>query len=226
MITEMSLSAVIKRRRVELGLKQKDVADIIDLPPSVLNRFEKGVYPMLRENTILKLAEVLRLDSDSLLLLASLNTNSLADFNQNYPMFSSLLQGIDALMGPKHPGNSFQKVENTLQLFRSQWIELSFNFVSFFCGTLGMSEDPRNDLPLMGSIFDHMNGASKFFTVEQKRDYCSQIRTKMEKIRALSSIVGVSMKRSEESSETQPASSGPSVKPRKPIIKGGSDSLT
>ena len=55
----MKTSDVIKNRRLELGLKQKDVADAIGVTKATISRWESGDIKSMRRDNIEKLSRIL-----------------------------------------------------------------------------------------------------------------------------------------------------------------------
>src|SRR5262249_49788101 len=60
----------IRARRIAKGLKLRRLAKMLDVPPSYLSRIEAGVVPQPKEEKILRMAELLELNSDQLLASA------------------------------------------------------------------------------------------------------------------------------------------------------------
>jgi|GEM_PF-6444604 len=175
---EQNFPEVILNRRLELELKQKYVANFIGLSAVILSRMENDDYPAPKKSIVLKLAEVLQLDSDSLLLSASLQAKSLADFNKNYPILSSFLCTIDIIMNPKGQLNIFQQLENTLRVFANRRIPLCMNIICFLNGSLGFDKTPKNGLPSLRSIFSHIKSQGEWFT-DFTEEFCSIAELKL-----------------------------------------------
>ena len=55
----MKTSDAIKNRRLELGLKQKDVADAIGVTKATISRWESGDIKSMRRDNIEKLSRIL-----------------------------------------------------------------------------------------------------------------------------------------------------------------------
>ena len=60
----------IRARRIAKGLKLRRLAKMLDVTPSYLSRIEAGVVPPPKEEKILRMAELLDLNSDQLLAFA------------------------------------------------------------------------------------------------------------------------------------------------------------
>ena len=57
---ETTMYERIKKRREELGLEQKDIANIIGISKSAVSQWESGAVKGIRPEHLLKLAEILR----------------------------------------------------------------------------------------------------------------------------------------------------------------------
>jgi transcriptional regulator with XRE-family HTH domain len=76
----------IRARRVEKGLKLRRLAKMLDVTPSYLSRIEVGVVPPPKEEKILKLAELLDLNSDQLLASADKVSSDLLEIIRQDPI--------------------------------------------------------------------------------------------------------------------------------------------
>lgn len=62
----MEMKDIIKSRRIELNLTQKDVADYVGVSEATLSRWESGEIKNLRRNRIAALAKVLQIPPSTL----------------------------------------------------------------------------------------------------------------------------------------------------------------
>jgi transcriptional regulator with XRE-family HTH domain len=76
----------IRARRVERGLKLRRLAKMLDVTPSYLSRIEAGVVPPPKEEKILRLAELLDLNSDQLLASAHKVSSDLLEIIRQDPI--------------------------------------------------------------------------------------------------------------------------------------------
>jgi HTH-type transcriptional regulator, competence development regulator len=76
----------IRARRVEKGLKLRCLAKMLDVTPSYLSRIEAGGVPPPKEEKILKLAELLDLNSDQLLASAHKVSSDLLEIIRQDPI--------------------------------------------------------------------------------------------------------------------------------------------
>jgi transcriptional regulator with XRE-family HTH domain len=76
----------IRARRVEKGLKLRRLAKMLDVTPSYLSRIEAGGVPPPKEEKILKLAELLDLNSDQLLASAHKVSSDLLEIIRQDPI--------------------------------------------------------------------------------------------------------------------------------------------
>ncbi len=67
---DLSFGDYLRELRKEKGLSQKDLAERVDIDFTYLSKIETGSAAPPAEDTILRLADVLRADADKLILLA------------------------------------------------------------------------------------------------------------------------------------------------------------
>jgi transcriptional regulator with XRE-family HTH domain len=76
----------IRVRRLEKGLKLRRLAKMLDVTPSYLSRIEAGVVAPPKEEKILRLAELLDLNSDQLLASAHKVSSDLLEIIRQDPI--------------------------------------------------------------------------------------------------------------------------------------------
>jgi HTH-type transcriptional regulator, competence development regulator len=76
----------IRARRVEMGLKLRGLAKMLDVTPSYLSRIEAGIVPPPKEEKILRLAELLELNCDQLLASADKVSSDLLEIIRQDPI--------------------------------------------------------------------------------------------------------------------------------------------
>jgi HTH-type transcriptional regulator, competence development regulator len=77
---------IIRVRRLEKGLKLRRLAKMLDVTPSYLSRIEAGVVPPPKEEKILRMAELLDLNSDQLLASADKVSSDLLEIIRQDPI--------------------------------------------------------------------------------------------------------------------------------------------
>ena len=68
--SEADFGEIIRRRRLQLGYKLRQFAEMVDLSPSYLSLKERGEQPPPGEKTIERITQILELDTDQLLAKA------------------------------------------------------------------------------------------------------------------------------------------------------------
>ncbi len=88
-----TFNEVIKNARQSLDKGLRELAREINLSPSYLSRMEAGDFPPPSEEVIIKLAKVLKIDSDELLALANKIDPMLKDkINQEPKLYAAFLR--------------------------------------------------------------------------------------------------------------------------------------
>ena len=93
----MSISKRIQRRREELEITQKELAEKIGLNVSVMNRIESGERPA-RDDEIIKIAEILKVSTDYLLGLTNNSGKVHTTFIDNTHEFTTPEEAISFLL--------------------------------------------------------------------------------------------------------------------------------
>ena len=89
----------IKEARKSAGLSQRELADRIDIDYGYLSKIERGKVPPPSEKIILKIAGILNLDTDELLVLADRPPSDLDPVITEAPYIPAILRrtkGLDS----------------------------------------------------------------------------------------------------------------------------------
>ena len=135
---------VIKEKREELELSQRNLADLLPFSAGYIARFESGYSQPPSEDKIRQLAHALDIPEDYLLFLASLEPKSPTKIIKDYPNTLALFQRVIALMSEEEKTTSVFAFEKRLGVLSKDPINLAYNFKRFLLGELSMDQYPGN----------------------------------------------------------------------------------
>lgn len=74
----------IKKRRLELNLSQKELAEMVGVKKAAIGKWENNIVKNMRSDKIIKLAKALRVDPYELLIGANENESELNSLFQSF----------------------------------------------------------------------------------------------------------------------------------------------
>lgn len=89
--------SIIKDARKHSGLNQRELAEKIEIDYGYLSKIERGLVPPPSEKVILKLAEILSLDADTLFVSASRPPSDLDEVITDAPYIPGILRRTKGL---------------------------------------------------------------------------------------------------------------------------------
>lgn len=142
-VPKRRFGTVIKEKRKELGLSQRDLSKkIANFSAGYIARIESGYSQPPAEKKILQLANVLSLSSKRLLYLASLEPKSPTKIIKDFPNTLALFQRVIALMSEEEKTTTVFAFEKRLGLLAEDPIVLANNFKRFLIGELSVDDYP------------------------------------------------------------------------------------
>ena len=81
----------IKKRRLELNLSQKELAEMVGVKKAAIGKWENNIVKNMRSDKIIKLAKALRVDPYELLIGANENENE-SELNSLFQSFREIFE--------------------------------------------------------------------------------------------------------------------------------------
>lgn|GEM_PF-2366416 len=108
----------IKKRRLELNLSQKELAEMVGVKKAAIGKWENNIVKNMRSDKIIKLAKALRVDPYELLIGANENENE-SELNSLFQSFREIFETFNE--------EQREKIINNLKDYRNKLLIIGKN---------------------------------------------------------------------------------------------------
>ena len=105
----------IKKRRLELKLGQKELAEMVGVKKAAIGKWENNIVKNMRSDKIIKLAKALRVDPYELLIGANENESE-SELNSLFQSFREIFETLNE--------EQREKIINNLKDYRNKLLEI------------------------------------------------------------------------------------------------------
>lgn len=105
----------IKKRRLELKLGQKELAEMVGVKKAAIGKWENNIVKNMRSDKIIKLAKALRVDPYELLIGANENESE-SELNSLFQSFREIFETFNE--------EQREKIINNLKDYRNKLLEI------------------------------------------------------------------------------------------------------
>lgn len=108
----------IKKRRLELNLSQKELAEMVGVKKAAIGKWENNIVKNMRSDKIIKLAKALRVDPYELLIGANENESE-SELNNLFQSFREIFETFNE--------EQREKIINNLKDYRNKLLIIGKN---------------------------------------------------------------------------------------------------